>query len=292
MLSNSALLKKIVVYGALMKPRVNRAFSLSWATLIGLFIASQGIPPLIDSIKAVVAVFTIAAGIYIYNDITDIELDRINHSDRPLATGKVSKNEAATLVLILSVTGIIMSILINLETLLLSLIFLGLGFAYSNHYIRLKKRFIIKQLVPAIGGIISSLVGGTTIGFISGKLIFASLMFFVLIFVGAPILDIKDFRGDKKYECKTFAIVFGPTITVKMSMLTLISLGLITLIIHPLIGFSYVTGVLVSVLCFAFALAISPLLKFWQDPLLCEKTIKRMILLHLLIQISFLIESI
>lgn len=274
-----------------MKVRSSRVFSLSWATLIGLFIAKQGIPPLVDSIKALAAVSAIAGSIYIYNDIADIEIDRANNSNRPLATGKVSKNDAMTLVSILAIGGILVSTLINLETTLLSSVFLTLGFAYSNNRVRLKKKFMVKQLVPAIGGVISSLIGGTTMGLISGRIIFVGLLFFVLIFVGAPLLDLKDMFGDKKYECKTFAIVFGPGLTVKIAISALISLGIITLLSYPLIGFNYVSGILVSTLCFVFALTIFPLLKFWQNPDFCEKTIKRMILLHFLIQVSFVIGS-
>jgi len=274
-----------------MKVRSSRVFSLSWATLIGLFIAKQGIPPLVDSIKALAAVSAIAGSIYIYNDIADIEIDRANNSDRPLATGKVSKNDAMTLVSILAIGGVLVSTLINLETTLLSSVFLTLGFAYSYNRVRLKKKFMVKQLVPAIGGVISSLIGGTTMGLISGRIIFVGLLFFVLIFVGAPLLDLKDMFGDKKYECKTFAIVFGPGLTVKIAISALISLGIITLLSYPLIGFNYVSGILVSTLCFVFALTIFPLLKFWQNPDFCEKTIKRMILLHFLIQVSFVIGS-
>lgn len=274
-----------------MKVRSSRVFSLSWATLIGLFIAKQGIPPLVDSIKALAAVSAIAGSIYIYNDIADIEIDRANNSNRPLATGKVSKNDAMTLVSILAIGGVLVSTLINLETTLLSSVFLTLGFAYSYNRVRLKKKFMVKQLVPAIGGVISSLIGGTTMGLISGRIIFVGLLFFVLIFVGAPLLDLKDMFGDKKYECKTFAIVFGPGLTVKIAISALISLGIITLLSYPLIGFNYVSGILVSTLCFVFALTIFPLLKFWQNPDFCEKTIKRMILLHFLIQVSFVIGS-
>lgn len=289
---NGKFLEKIATYGMLMKVRSSRIFSLSWATMISLFIARQGIPPLIDFIKAVVAVSAIGGSIYIYNDVTDMEIDRANNSNRPLATGKVSKNDAFTFALILAVAGILISTFINLETLFLCSIFLALGFAYSNHRIRLKKKFMIKQLVPAIGGVISSLVGGTTIGLISSKIIFLGLLFFVLIFVGAPLLDLRDIFGDKKYECKTFAIKFGPALTVKIAISALVSLGIITLLSYRLIGFSNISGILVSTLCFVFALTIYPLLKFWQDPGFCEKTIKRMILLHLLIQVSFIVGSI
>lgn len=289
---NGTFAEKIRAYGMLMKPRVSRVFSLFWATLIGLFVAKRGIPPLVDSIKALAAVSAIANCIYVYNDTTDIELDIANKSDRPLATGKVSKKDALTLVSILTIVAILISVSINWETLLLGLAYLTLGFAYSNPHIRLKKRFIIKQLTPAIGGFISSLIGGTAIGLVTGELIFVASMFFALIFVGAPLLDLKDMFGDKKYECKTFPIVFGPRSTVMIAASTVIFLGIVNLLFYPLIGFSYISGILLSVLCFGFALVILPLLRSWRDPVFCEKTIRRMILLNFLIQLSFIVGSI
>ena len=51
----------------------------------------------------------------IVNDILDIEIDRVNRPDRPLAAGKVSVSAAWTAYLATTVLGIVLALSISFE---------------------------------------------------------------------------------------------------------------------------------------------------------------------------------
>lgn len=66
--------------------------------------ALKTFPPIILMIASSVAMLMIALSVYIYNDLTDIELDKIgaavgdsHYINRPLVTGKASKLDAKSL---------------------------------------------------------------------------------------------------------------------------------------------------------------------------------------------------
>ncbi len=57
-----------------------------------------------DLLLSLLATFAIVLSVYIYNDITDMEIDRINKLDRPLARGDLSRQQAIRLVTIFGIS--------------------------------------------------------------------------------------------------------------------------------------------------------------------------------------------
>lgn len=230
-----------------------------------------------------------ATVVYVFNDITDYEIDKINEVDRPIARDLVSKNNATSLVLLLFAVAITLSLLINIQTLLFCTTFLTLGLLYSAPHIRLRDRFLAKQAVPAIGALICSLIGGTAIGKMPLSLIYAGILFFLLIFAGAPLGDLADIRGDREKGARTLAVIYGPSFTIKLSIVIFVLIAVATVFTFPSFGFNVLTPILVSAACLAFSWISFSLLRNWQNPEYCISTYKKIVLTVFVFEVAFLV---
>lgn len=268
--------EKLKGYLTSIRARLLQGFGLTWATTIGLLIASKGVPPVIPTLKIVTITFSIAIGVYILNDVMDYESDKINQVNRPIAKGMISKNEGVSLVLLLFFVGATLSLSINIVTFLLCTIFLALGIFYSIPYIHLKQRFIIKQTVPATGGAIANIIGGAAIGKISPSLLYAGVLFFLLVFASSPLGDIADIKGDKEEGRKTLAIVYGPLFPIKLAISLLLSIAVITALTYSLFGFNLFAPILITTACVFFSWIAFSLTNNWQNREYVIGTYKKM----------------
>lgn len=254
-------------------------FSFSWATFIGALIVSKGIPPPFPLLTILTISFAMTAATYIFNDVMDLEIDRINidailsslspfksHLDCPIAQGQVPKKEALSLVVLLTALALTLSLSVNTETFLLCTAFLVLAFLYSSPKIYLKKRFIAKQAVTGTGGAISNLIGGAAFGELSLSLLYAATLFFVFTFAGSPIFDFVDIKGDRERGAKTLSVVLGPTFTIKFAVATLLSFSIATILVYPLLGLNIVAPFLITSSILLFSWASFSLLRKWHDP--------------------------
>ncbi len=127
------LLDRLHQYALLM--RLNRPigiFLLLWPTLWALWIASEGTPdPLATAVLILGVVLMRSAGCVI-NDYADRDFDphvARTHA-RPLASGQVSSWEAIALFLLLAFVAFLLVLLLNWNTVLLSLVALPLAATY------------------------------------------------------------------------------------------------------------------------------------------------------------------
>ena len=261
-----------------------------WSTFITLLIASRGFPPLIPAIKILVASYAMSLSVFLFNDVADFEIDRINELDRPIAQGKVSRGEAMSLVILLWIVSIILSLSINLEAFLLCIAFLALGLAYSAPHVYLKGRsFMSKPVISAIGIVTTSLIGGVALGTLSPQVLFTGFLFFVTLFGGTPLMDLKDIEGDRKSGYKTLVIMRGPSFVVKSAIITFASLAVITLLGYPFLGFNVFTPMLITVSVLVIAWLIFSLRNRWQEPIYFQKTIKRIMVMNFLLYFSLFV---
>lgn len=142
---------------------------------IPLFFAEKLIDfSLLASVTLGFCVFSLAASIvYIFNDIHDIEKDRlhIKKCTRPLASGKIMSSRAVLILIILYVILVILLFLLKLFGDMsyykilwlfgLLVLYLGLNIAYSR---RLKNFPIIDVTILASGYVIRVLFGSVIIG--------------------------------------------------------------------------------------------------------------------------------
>jgi geranylgeranylglycerol-phosphate geranylgeranyltransferase len=189
------------------KARSN-VYIYAFATAITLLLGSQGsVDPLIFG-SAVVASYFLALATYVYNDMTDLEVDKINKLSRPAVAGKATKRELLVLVSIMFGNALLLTLSINVYAALVAVIFSALGIAYSHPRSNLKEKFLLKTLVTAVGAGLSSLLGGVATE-VSLPVIYATSMFFAFFFILGPLGDIGDLRGDRAVGRRTFPIVIG-----------------------------------------------------------------------------------
>jgi len=273
-----------------------------YATLIAAFIAVRGIPPFLPTIMAVIAGTLIALSIYISNDVMDIEIDKANVIMRPIVQEKVSKREALTVSSTLAIAGTIIGLFINLTSFLLCIAAVMLGFMYSFSPIYLKRRFMLKQVAVATGGLISSLTGGAAVGMISSSVLFAGFIFFIYamavvpIFIYAmavvPIVDLGDMVGDKKEGRRTLPIVWGPDYTIRSAIAVMFAIIISGIIGYYQIRFNSALPILFGIIALLDIYVLYPLFRHWQDYVYCRKFVMKITLVHCLLQLSIVIGSV
>jgi 4-hydroxybenzoate polyprenyltransferase len=260
-----------------------------WTTVIGSMVALKGIPRPLQFVYAILTPFLILTAVYVLNDAMDYELDRINKIDRAIATGKITPKEGKIAAFILFSLGLVLSALINVETLLLSLILSILGYFYSTPPVRLRNRLFAKHVITASGFFLSGLIGGAIVGNVSIQVIFLGLIMFMTVFSGTPIFDIPDLEGDKAGRAKSLGVLYGPRTSLKISIIGFSLVTLITIFSYRYVGFNVLTPLIVSSFSLAFIWFAYNLLKKWRDTEYSRKILKTIIGMNFLFQLSFFV---
>ena len=100
-----------------------------------------------------------ASSIYVLNDYRDIEADKVHpeKSNRPLASGEVSKGTALALLTVFLVGGLLIAYSISLNFLWITLVYFGINVGYS---LGLKHISILDILIVASGFLLRTIAGG------------------------------------------------------------------------------------------------------------------------------------
>ena len=289
----SETLKRLRSWALCIKARHEfRVIHFLWTTFAAILIASKLTPPPLVALKTMMVTYTMTLSVYIFNDSMDFEADRIDNPSRPMVQGKASREDALSIALLLSLVSLLLGLSINLGTFLLDLSFLTLGFMYSAPVINLKKRhFIMKSLVPAIGGGISGVIGGASVGVISARILYVGFMFFLIILGGVPLMDLKDIQSDRLKKVKTIPILYGPAVAIKMVMASMLLLALITIIAYPWLGFNYLAPAIITFACLTTVLVLRSLLDNWQKPSYLPKTLRKIMTISPLLYIGLILGS-
>jgi len=293
-----ALSKKLRAYVLLVKSRAPAIIAFPLATTVGCLVASRGFPPVLSATVVIMSVLAIATCVYAYNDVIDTEMDKLNpiKRSRPLPSGKVSKEEAMSLVYLAGFIGIALNLLhaymyAKLETFLLIIVYMGLFLAYSNPQIRLKKRFLFKEGTIATGLLVSTFIGGITAGFISWGVIFQGFFFFFGTFViYSTFVDFNDIYEDKKYGMKTLAMVLEWKTRIEIAILFILTVMIITTLAYAQLGFNLIFPVIVVAACLLFMRFLIPILNGFER-LKYNRAYKSMYYFWMLMQTALIIGS-
>jgi 4-hydroxybenzoate polyprenyltransferase len=182
-----------------------------WCALVASLIVGRGFPPITTTIMSMTAFFFLAIAVYVYNDVVDMDADKNNtfKSNRPLASGLVSRSNAMKLVYISSIIGLSISYLNNLPSFLLSLLYYVLFLLYSYPKIHLKKRFLVKEFVISSGIMVIGLsVCYAVLGTFSSMVFIGFMMFSIFAFFSMPTgFDSTDVDADRIQGVKSLASV-------------------------------------------------------------------------------------
>jgi 4-hydroxybenzoate polyprenyltransferase len=193
----------------LVKSRIEPIFAWPWGTLIACLMAGKGFPPIVNTFLAVFSTLFITASVYIYNDYIDRDMDRLNFlkKNRPLVTGEVPVRFAVRFVAVTAVLGLGLAYLINLNAFIWSLVYFVLFFVYSYPAIRLKKMYVVKELVITSVMPLSSVIGSyAVLGRFSFPIFYAGMTMAVFFFFMLPALNESfDVDEDKLYGVRTLA---------------------------------------------------------------------------------------
>lgn len=161
----------------------------------------------------------ICGNIYIVglNQLYDVEIDRVNKPDLPLASGELSIPQGKWIVGVTGTLSIVLAAYLGQWLLLTVGLSLAIGTAYSTPPIRFKQYPLLAAIcILTVRGCIVNL--GLYLHFdrqlIGTEIIPASiwiLTLFILIFTIAIAIfkDVPDLEGDRQYQIQTFTLVLG-----------------------------------------------------------------------------------
>lgn len=159
------------------------------------------------------------------NQLEDIEIDRINKPQLPLASGEFSPRQGQWIVALSGLAAIALAALQGPWLLATVAVSLLIGTAYSLPPIRLKRfPFWASFCIFTVRGVIVNL--GLFLHFQGGFPVISevwALTLFVLVFTFAIAIfkDIPDLEGDKRYQISTLTLRLGAAAVARLALITI-----------------------------------------------------------------------
>ncbi len=159
------------------------------------------------------------------NQLEDIEIDRINKPQLPLASGEFSPRQGQSIVSLSGLAAIALAALQGPWLLATVAVSLLIGTAYSLPPIRLKRfPFWASFCIFTVRGVIVNL--GLFLHFQGGFPVISevwALTLFVLVFTFAIAIfkDIPDLEGDKRYQISTLTLRLGASAVARLALITI-----------------------------------------------------------------------
>ncbi|MFH1256695.1 MAG: UbiA family prenyltransferase [Candidatus Diapherotrites archaeon] len=206
-----------------------------FSTLAAALIIGGTLEPLILA-TTILSLSAIVLGFNAYNQICDIDLDKINKPQRPLPAKKITIKEAYMVSIIFYFIGVALALYTNYVFFLLALTYAVVSILYSNPSIRLRKIPFSSNIFGTLFyAILPFLSAWAITNFVFPQIFF---LFFVLIgFIMSPIKDIEDAKGEKKLgfitlpnilgKKKTIYFIIGAYLILIIAMLALSSFNII-----------------------------------------------------------------
>ena len=222
-------MKKVSAYFALIRP-LN--FLITFITvLVAAAICYSGVYPWKNVlIAALSASLTLSAG-NVINDILDIDIDKVAHPDRPLASGAIDINPAFIFYTIVQLVSLVLSMQISQFIFTINFFAGAILFFYT---LRLKQIMLLKNIVVAgLTGLVF-IYGGIAAGNFKYSPIPAFFAFLINM-TREIVKDMVDSEGDLQNGIISFPIKVG-TARTKNTLIAII-IFLITFTFYPyLIG--------------------------------------------------------
>ncbi|KAH9716069.1 putative homogentisate phytyltransferase 1 [Citrus sinensis] len=175
---------------------------------------------LIEVLKAIVATLTMNIFVRAINQLSDIEIDKVNKPNLPLASGDFSIGEGIAIAIISTLTSLAMGVMLRSPPLVIALVIRWIvGAAYSIDLPLLRWKASPLMAVVAI-----IILNGINVlpyfvhfqKYVLGRhLVFTKPLLFSVIFMGifsvvlAFLKDIPDVEGDKEFGIRTLPMILG-----------------------------------------------------------------------------------
>jgi len=153
-----------------------------------------------------------------FNEVYDVEQDRVNKPHRPIVSGRLSPRSAKAASLVLFVVAVLWALSLGFMLFTVSVTLVCLGVAYSVPEMRLKDNAATAMLTLGMGyGVIMPLAPWLIISgahAATGSLI--ALMSFLWFAGTTNFKDFKDLPGDVKSDVRTLVAMRGEMFTMKL----------------------------------------------------------------------------
>ncbi len=224
------------------------------------------------SLGMMIAFFFMAAG-NMMNDYFDRDLDRINHPDRPIPSGRVQAKDVITAAGLIYVLLIILGFLVNLTMLLILIVAMLLMIGYE---VWLKRKGFIGNITISILVALLFIFGAATV-LKFDVVILLSVLAFLATLTREIVKDIEDLAGDvdrvslpKKIGVGNASIVAGIflTIAVVLSPLPVLPEYI------PFLGFEKLSIYYIYIIIPADILFIMTIIYFQRNPSFASQALK------------------
>ncbi|MCD6230016.1 MAG: UbiA family prenyltransferase [Candidatus Diapherotrites archaeon] len=161
-------------------------------------------------------------GLNAFNQVYDINIDKISKPNRPIPSSKIKKETAFYISILFFIISIIFTLPTNILTTSLMLLFILISIVYSLPPIRLKTKLGLSNLV---GGTLYGAIPFICVWLISPVdhfPILFFLFFYVLAINIATIKDLEDMETEKQMNIKTIPVLIGNENSVKLIFFILI----------------------------------------------------------------------
>lgn len=231
-------------------------------TAVVCIIAGKGFPPILPTLMSLFAIFFISASVYIYNDIIDREMDKQNpwKEDRLSTAWTVSQKDTMKLIYIFGLIGLVFTLFINIYSFICSFLFLLSFSVYSYPKIRLKTKFLGKDLNWFFGFLLCGLVGSYAIvGAPSLPVLFATITFAVWGLLVLPIIaDATDVEEDTLHGVKSISVLLSWDRKVQLLISGFLFVMIMTPLTYARLGFNMLLPIFAVALSLLILILIYP----------------------------------
>jgi homogentisate phytyltransferase/homogentisate geranylgeranyltransferase len=154
------------------------------------------------------------------NQLEDVEIDRINKPELPIAAGELSISAARRIVALCAVVPVVLAITQGLVELVSVGAALLIGAAYSCPPVRLKRRpaiaalsiTVVRTLIVNLGvwlHFAANFGGDTSLGGVPAAVWALTALTLPYSFAIAVLKDVPDIEGDRRFDIATFSVRLG-----------------------------------------------------------------------------------
>jgi geranylgeranylglycerol-phosphate geranylgeranyltransferase len=175
--------------------------------IAGQLLALGHLPSMIEAALGFMTGFFVSGALMITNDYFDLEVDRVNHPERPLPSGRISTVELAILTALFTVAGLATAAALGLPAFLIAAVMWINGTIYNW---KLKESGLPGNMMVALPVAMTFIAGGVSVGQTTNGLVW---VFGALAFVFDLAEEIAngamDVEGDRLRGSRSLAIVKG-----------------------------------------------------------------------------------
>jgi homogentisate phytyltransferase/homogentisate geranylgeranyltransferase len=181
-------------------------------SVVGLYVIADAATPAWDLAATVLVGLMVNVAIVGVNQITDVEIDRVNKPFLPIAAGELSLGAAKVIVGVCTVAPLALAVTQGPWETAAVAAGLAVGALYSLPPVRLKRHPVAASL--CISGVRSVVVNLGVYWHFAGRIdppVIALCLFVLPFSLAIAILkDVPDIEGDRRYSIRTFTVRLGP----------------------------------------------------------------------------------